>query len=50
MLLDLAQALVELGETDEARACLRRLLALGDTADRDDLTIAQDILGSLPTA
>lgn len=48
VLLDLSQALIELGETDEARSCLRQLLALGDTADSRDLEAAQKLLDSLP--
>ncbi|MGW3739955.1 NB-ARC domain-containing protein [Streptomyces sp. NPDC005146] len=48
MLLSLGEALVELGETDEARSSLRRLLALGDTADSDNLKAAQELLDSLP--
>ncbi|MDX3853921.1 helix-turn-helix domain-containing protein [Streptomyces sp. AK02-01A] len=48
LLLDLGQALIELGETAEARSCLRQLLALGDTADSNDLKAARKLLDSLP--
>ncbi|MGW3735442.1 helix-turn-helix domain-containing protein [Streptomyces sp. NPDC005148] len=44
----LGEALIELGETEEARSCLRKALALGDAADGDDLKTAQKLLDSLP--
>ncbi|MFF5768173.1 ATP-binding protein [Streptomyces tanashiensis] len=47
-LLHLAEALVELGETEEARSCLRQALALGDAADDKELTAARKLLDSLP--
>ncbi|MEU3186682.1 helix-turn-helix domain-containing protein [Streptomyces sp. NPDC006923] len=47
LLLDLGQALIELGETTEARSCLRQILALGDTADSRDLETARELLDSL---
>ncbi|MGW0860115.1 NB-ARC domain-containing protein [Streptomyces sp. NPDC002690] len=48
ILLDLAEVLVELGETEEARAGLRRILSFGETAKSHDLAIAQTLLASLP--
>ncbi|WP_262063911.1 helix-turn-helix domain-containing protein [Streptomyces sp. STR69] len=48
LLLDLGQALIELGENAEARSCFRQLLALGDTADSNDLKAAQKLVDSLP--
>lgn len=47
-LLHLAEALIELGETEEARYCLHQTLALGDAADDKELTAAQKLLDSLP--
>ena len=47
-LLDLGVALIELGETEEARDCLRQVLALGDAADGKELKAAQKLLDSLP--
>ncbi|MCX5396373.1 XRE family transcriptional regulator [Streptomyces sp. NBC_00102] len=48
ILLDLAEVLVKLGETEEARAGLRRILSFGETAKSHDLAIAQTLLASLP--
>ncbi|MFD7403478.1 helix-turn-helix domain-containing protein [Streptomyces sp. NPDC059866] len=48
VLLHLGEALIELGETEEARSCLRQALALGDAADSKDLETAQQLLDSLP--
>ncbi|MET7648159.1 helix-turn-helix domain-containing protein [Streptomyces sp. NPDC005426] len=47
-LMELGKALIELGETEEARTCLRQALAFGDAADSDDLKTAQTLLDSLP--
>ncbi|MFF2439356.1 tetratricopeptide repeat protein, partial [Streptomyces sp. NPDC058107] len=47
-LLRLGEALIELGETEEARSCLRKALALGDAADSNDLKTVQKLLDSLP--
>jgi tetratricopeptide (TPR) repeat protein len=47
-LLHLGEALIELGETEEAPSCLRQALALGDAADSKDLKTAQKLLDSLP--
>lgn len=47
-LLHLGEALIELGETEEARSCLRQALAFGDAADSKDLKTAQKLLDSLP--
>ncbi|MFF7441483.1 helix-turn-helix domain-containing protein [Streptomyces sp. NPDC008122] len=44
----LAEVLIELGETEEARYCLHQILALGDAADDKDLKAAQKLLDSLP--
>ncbi|MFD8971311.1 helix-turn-helix domain-containing protein [Streptomyces sp. NPDC059593] len=49
-LLILGEALIELGETEDARSCLRQVLALGDAADGKDLTTAQRLLDALPAA
>ncbi|MFE6888040.1 NB-ARC domain-containing protein [Streptomyces sp. NPDC057694] len=48
MLLDLAEVLIKLGETEEARSCLRRILSFGETAKSHDVAIAQTLLASLP--
>nr|WP_277329765.1 tetratricopeptide repeat protein [Streptomyces sp. JH14] len=48
VLLDLGQALLELGETDEARSCFRQVLLLGDAADSNDLKTARKLLDSPP--
>ncbi|MFE2912717.1 helix-turn-helix domain-containing protein [Kitasatospora indigofera] len=48
MLLDLAKVLIELGETEEARSCLHRILAFGETAKSHDVAIAQTLMDSLP--
>ncbi|GGJ63227.1 ATP-binding protein [Streptomyces brasiliensis] len=45
----LGEALIGLGEIDEARSCLQQALALGDTAYDDALKTAQKLLDSLPT-
>ncbi|KOG12439.1 MULTISPECIES: helix-turn-helix domain-containing protein [Streptomyces] len=47
-LLHLAEALIELGETEEARYCLHQALALGDAADDKELKAAQKLLDTLP--
>ncbi|MFJ7066056.1 helix-turn-helix domain-containing protein [Streptomyces sp. NPDC101115] len=47
-LLRLAEALVELGETEEARSRLRQALALGDAVDSKELEAARKLLDSLP--
>ncbi|SEM20723.1 ATP-binding protein [Streptacidiphilus jiangxiensis] len=47
-LIDLGRALIELGETAEARSCFREALAVGDAADSRSLGVAQRILDSLP--
>ncbi|MFE1377934.1 NB-ARC domain-containing protein [Streptomyces sp. NPDC058740] len=43
----LGEALVELGETEEARYCLQQVLALGDAADDRDLKTARQLLDTL---
>ncbi|MFC9247528.1 helix-turn-helix domain-containing protein [Streptomyces sp. NPDC057136] len=48
-LLHLGEALIELGDAEEARSCLRQVLAFGDAADSKDLKTAQKLLDSLPT-
>ncbi|MFJ9823078.1 NB-ARC domain-containing protein [Streptomyces sp. NPDC101160] len=48
-LLHLGEALVELGEADEARSSLRQVVALGDAIDGEDLKAAQQLLDSLRT-
>ncbi|MGW0818543.1 helix-turn-helix domain-containing protein [Streptomyces viridiviolaceus] len=45
----LGEALIELGETEEARSCLRQVLALGDAAHAGTSRTAQELLDSLPT-
>ncbi|MCZ0982274.1 hypothetical protein O1L60_34520 [Streptomyces diastatochromogenes] len=47
-LLHLGEALIELGETEEARYCLHQVLALGDAADDKHLKTAQELLDALP--
>ncbi|MGW0929878.1 ATP-binding protein [Streptomyces sp. NPDC002644] len=47
-LLHLGEALLEMGETEEARSCLRQALAIGEAADSEDLRTAQELLDSLP--
>ncbi|MEU0402458.1 NB-ARC domain-containing protein [Streptomyces sp. NPDC006197] len=47
-LLHLGEALIELGETEEARYCLRQALALGDAADDKELEAAQRLLDTFP--
>ncbi|MEU2249474.1 helix-turn-helix domain-containing protein [Streptomyces sp. NPDC019224] len=47
-LLHLGEALIELGETEEARSRLRQALALGDTAGSKELAAAQRLLDTLP--
>ncbi|MFB7452127.1 helix-turn-helix domain-containing protein [Streptomyces sp. NPDC056194] len=47
-LLHLGEALIELGETEEARYCLHQVLALGDAADDKHLKTAQKLLDALP--
>ncbi|MGW5779485.1 NB-ARC domain-containing protein [Streptomyces sp. NPDC003863] len=47
-LLHLAKALIELGETREARYCLHQAIALGDAADANELKAAQELLDTLP--
>lgn len=47
-LVHLGEALIELGEAEEARTCLRQALALGDAIDRKDLKTARKLLDSLP--
>ncbi|MFE7795944.1 tetratricopeptide repeat protein, partial [Streptomyces sp. NPDC057460] len=45
----LGEVLIELGETEEARSCLRQALALGDdAADPEALKTAQKLLDSIP--
>ncbi|MFB7513195.1 NB-ARC domain-containing protein [Streptomyces sp. NPDC056144] len=46
-LLHLGEALVELGETEEARYVLRQVLALGDAADDKELKAARKLLDTL---
>ncbi|MEW2624599.1 tetratricopeptide repeat protein [Streptomyces sp. NPDC048106] len=48
LLVHLGEALIELGETEEARSCLRQILAFGEAAYSDDLETAQSLLDSLP--
>ncbi|WP_265867739.1 helix-turn-helix domain-containing protein [Streptomyces sp. SKN60] len=45
---NLGEALIELGETEEARSCLRQAVALGDAIDGKDLKTAQKLLDTLP--
>ncbi|MGW7286245.1 NB-ARC domain-containing protein [Streptomyces sp. NPDC054847] len=47
-LLHLGEALIELGETEEARSFLRQVLALGEAADDKELEAAQKLLDTLP--
>ncbi|MER7537626.1 helix-turn-helix domain-containing protein [Streptomyces sp. NPDC097704] len=47
-LLGLGEALIERGEADEARSCLRRVVAFGDAVDSKDLKTARKLLDSLP--
>ncbi|MFF2777195.1 helix-turn-helix domain-containing protein [Streptomyces sp. NPDC058052] len=47
-LLHLGEALRELGETEEARYCLRQVLALGDAADDRHLKTARKLLEAFP--
>ena len=47
-LLHLGEALIELGETEEARASLHQALAFGETADRQELAAVQKLLDMLP--
>ncbi|MGW1512522.1 helix-turn-helix domain-containing protein [Streptomyces sp. NPDC002394] len=47
-LLLLGEALIELGETGEARHALRQVLALGDAADDKELKAARKLLDTLP--
>ncbi|MFR9793535.1 ATP-binding protein [Streptomyces sp. MB22_4] len=47
-LLRLGEALIELGETEEARSRLRQALAFGDAADSEDLKAARKLLDALP--
>ncbi|MER7930604.1 NB-ARC domain-containing protein [Streptomyces sp. NPDC096057] len=44
----LGEVLLELGETEEARSCLRQVLALGDAADSEDLRTVRKLLDTLP--
>ncbi|MGA5065183.1 helix-turn-helix domain-containing protein [Streptomyces exfoliatus] len=46
-LLHLGEALIELGEAEEARSCLRQALAFGDAVDSKDLKTAQQLLDTL---
>ncbi|MDX2293509.1 MULTISPECIES: helix-turn-helix domain-containing protein [Streptomyces] len=46
----LGEALIELGETDEARSCLRQAVALGEAVDGKDLKTARRLLATLPAA
>ncbi|SEO58009.1 helix-turn-helix domain-containing protein [Actinacidiphila rubida] len=48
ILMELAKALIELGETAEARTCLHQALAFGDAADSNHLKTTQGLLDSLP--
>ncbi|MBA2950508.1 helix-turn-helix domain-containing protein [Streptomyces sp. PSKA28] len=48
-LLALGEALIELGEAEEARSCLRQALAFGDAADGTELKTVQKLLDSLPS-
>ncbi|MEU1227840.1 helix-turn-helix domain-containing protein [Streptomyces sp. NPDC005828] len=43
----LGEALIELGETEEARYCLHQVLALGDAVDDRDLKAARNLLDML---
>ncbi|WP_042394940.1 tetratricopeptide repeat protein [Streptacidiphilus carbonis] len=47
MLMNMGEALVALGEIEEARSCLRQILALADTAHPGALETAQQLLDSL---
>ncbi|WP_329568138.1 NB-ARC domain-containing protein [Streptomyces sp. NBC_01361] len=47
-LLHLGESLIELGETEEARSCLRQALTFGDAIDPESLKTAQKFLDSLP--
>ncbi|WP_369147619.1 helix-turn-helix domain-containing protein [Streptomyces sp. R44] len=47
-LLLLAETLIRLGETEEARSFLRQALALGEAADDKELKAAQKLLDTLP--
>ncbi|WP_329123167.1 ATP-binding protein [Streptomyces sp. NBC_01353] len=47
-LVHLGEALIELGEAEEARSCLRQAVAFGDAVDSKDLKTAQKLLDSLP--
>lgn len=47
-LLHLGEALIALGEAEEARTCLRQAVAFGDAVDSKDLKRAQKLLDSLP--
>ncbi|MEU9858470.1 helix-turn-helix domain-containing protein [Streptomyces sp. NPDC047974] len=49
-LLLLGEALIELGEPEEARRALRRALALGEAADDKELKAARRLLDTLPAA
>ncbi|WP_055585610.1 ATP-binding protein [Streptacidiphilus griseoplanus] len=46
-LTELGKVLIELGEPQEARSCLRQALAFGDAADSNNLKTAQSLLDSL---
>ncbi|MFB8265029.1 NB-ARC domain-containing protein [Streptomyces sp. NPDC055955] len=46
-LLHLGEALIELGEAEEAGSCLRQVVALGDAVDSKDLKSAKKLLASL---
>ncbi|WP_330246985.1 NB-ARC domain-containing protein [Streptomyces sp. NBC_00562] len=48
-LVSLGEALIELGEPEEARSCLRQVLDLGDAAGSNYLKAAQKLLDTLPT-
>uniref|UniRef100_UPI000B0C0768 tetratricopeptide repeat protein n=1 Tax=Peterkaempfera griseoplana TaxID=66896 RepID=UPI000B0C0768 len=48
VLLDLGQALSELGETEEALSCFRQVLVIGDAAASSDLETARKLLDSPP--
>ncbi|WP_406430826.1 helix-turn-helix domain-containing protein [Streptomyces sp. NBC_01589] len=47
-LVAMGEALIELGDTEEARSCLRQVLALGDAAGSRYLKTAQKLLDTLP--
>ncbi|MFD0076620.1 helix-turn-helix domain-containing protein [Streptomyces sp. NPDC127166] len=47
-LLYLGEALIELGEAEEARSCLLQVVAFGDAVDGKDLKAAQKLLDTLP--